>query len=424
MTAFCGGGTSAPKPGVDGIVQISAEVAGSLIGAEFGPIGADVLGTLAAMQAPIITNNFCAGEPPADPHITQTDLFNAAQLYQPLVSGPAILRLGQWIQCQLWPLMCECTSGTTPPITTTPIPPTQIIPAPGGGTVTGQPCWTQIYSGTVPAGNGNGLFTGLTNVTQQLMPSYWLAAGNSVPGITDAWIIPANDPTIYQADATLTVDSVPVNGVQFNVNEYSPGWTGEYSVTLAPGSVHSGVTTGSESFGLPPTPWNQAPRRLQVNNDDTTPHTFTVKWTIWCNPPAPATPCCPPDPALQTYLDRILGIVQQILADQGASTTPGYKLGTQHTGLSGSGSLTVNDIVGVQVAITAKPPTRVIEGNPPYIYDMGWMSILTVDGMIEEKRISRDSQIWLPVSGRLATTVGYFLNSGVTANITELVPGP
>lgn len=50
------------------------------------------------------------------------------------------------------------------------------------------------------------------------------------------------------------------------------------------------------------------------------------------------------------------------------------------------------------------------------------MSVMTGDGMIEERRLTRQFQVWLPQSMPLATTFGFFLFPGVVATITELVP--
>ena len=95
-----------------------------------------------------------------------------------------------------------------------------------------------------------------------------------------------------------------------------------------------------------------------------------------------------------------------------------------HGGLSGSGSLAISGLVGIQIDITSPLPPRQLEGTPPYIWDLGWMSILTPDGMIEERRITRDTQVWQPHLMNEATTLGYFFKEGVVGTITELQPEP
>jgi len=42
--------------------------------------------------------------------------------------------------------------------------------------------------------------------------------------------------------------------------------------------------------------------------------------------------------------------------------------------------------------------------------------------MIDETRITRQSQVWASRLAPLATTYGYQLNQGFTATVTELVP--
>jgi len=47
--------------------------------------------------------------------------------------------------------------------------------------------------------------------------------------------------------------------------------------------------------------------------------------------------------------------------------------------------------------------------------------MLTGDGMILERRVTRQHQLWIDPTWPLATTIGYFFNPGVTATITNLV---
>jgi hypothetical protein len=47
---------------------------------------------------------------------------------------------------------------------------------------------------------------------------------------------------------------------------------------------------------------------------------------------------------------------------------------------------------------------------------------MTGDGMIEEKRITRDTQVWQPRLIQEASTFGYFFKDATVATITELQP--
>lgn len=154
-------------------------------------------------------------------------------------------------------------------------------------------------------------------------------------------------------------------------------------------------------------------------------------------PGMPVQPTFPCDPAV---LCNALVAIQKQLAALALVVGENYTLtgilqrfglpfaylpGTQHASLIGSGSFAVERLVGVRVDITSRPGGgRELVGNPPYLWDMGWMSVMTGDGMIEEKRIAQDPQIWQPRLMAEAITFGYWFNPGVVATVTELRPEP
>lgn len=95
--------------------------------------------------------------------------------------------------------------------------------------------------------------------------------------------------------------------------------------------------------------------------------------------------------------------------------------GAVHTSLTGSGSFPVSRLIGMRVDVTSHLSDHPdLEGNPPYVWDQGWMSILTGDGMIEEKRLSQTHFEWLPKQMPLALTFGYSLRPGTVVTFTEL----
>jgi hypothetical protein len=101
-----------------------------------------------------------------------------------------------------------------------------------------------------------------------------------------------------------------------------------------------------------------------------------------------------------------------------------YVPGTQHGPLTAGGSFTVGGLCGIRVDIGTDQTLRQLEGTPPYLWDLGWMSIMTPEGMIDERRITRDGQVWQPRMIQEATTIGYFFKEGITGTITELWPEP
>jgi hypothetical protein len=99
--------------------------------------------------------------------------------------------------------------------------------------------------------------------------------------------------------------------------------------------------------------------------------------------------------------------------------------GAAHSNMVASGSFAISRLIGMKVEITGLAQEHhELVGNPPYVIDLGWMSILTADGMIEEKRIAQMNQQWFPTQMQDALTFGFFLNPGVTARFTELQAEP
>jgi hypothetical protein len=95
--------------------------------------------------------------------------------------------------------------------------------------------------------------------------------------------------------------------------------------------------------------------------------------------------------------------------------------GTNHIGLSGQSQFVVSQLAGVIVSIIAAPPHRQEPGNPTYEWDQGWLSISSAGGMLEEKRLTRNAQVWMPRLVNQATLFSYYLFPGVVVNITELL---
>jgi len=94
-----------------------------------------------------------------------------------------------------------------------------------------------------------------------------------------------------------------------------------------------------------------------------------------------------------------------------------------YMGLTGDGAIGISRLAGLQVDLQSKPPNTVeLKGNPPYLIDMGWRAINDSNGMLAEKRITRDAFTWLPEGIQAATAFTYSLFSGVAINVRELKP--
>jgi hypothetical protein len=102
-----------------------------------------------------------------------------------------------------------------------------------------------------------------------------------------------------------------------------------------------------------------------------------------------------------------------------------YTLGTVHDGLSGSSSLPISGIVGLLLEITTDVDGASDQvGNPPYLWNRGWFSVSNGDGLIEEKRLTRQNQIWLPAHMSMTDRLGWWLPDGLVVKATELLPVP
>jgi len=102
-----------------------------------------------------------------------------------------------------------------------------------------------------------------------------------------------------------------------------------------------------------------------------------------------------------------------------------YVRGQRFSALAGSGSRAIARSVGLLLEVTAFPASNVqILGAPPYIMDLGWVSVLTADGMLDEIRLTRQATSWLSKLIPTAVSVGYALRDGVTLDITELLAEP
>ena len=129
--------------------------------------------------------------------------------------------------------------------------------------------------------------------------------------------------------------------------------------------------------------------------------------------------CCPPDPSIALGLQTIINLLQNLHTPPAGT----YKKGTVHSGLTGSGTLSVTGLFGLQIQLTSGVPTQIqFPGVPPYERSVGWMSVLTADGMIDEVRITRQNQVWASALARYATQVGFQLNAGFSMTVTELLP--
>jgi hypothetical protein len=134
--------------------------------------------------------------------------------------------------------------------------------------------------------------------------------------------------------------------------------------------------------------------------------------------PGPLQPCCPPDAALSGRIDQILQLVTLV---QRQIAPFGYVPGAAHPGLTGHGSFAVQGIIGVKIHLSATNLSGGLrDGSPQELFDQGFITLGTADGFEHSVRVDHQDQLVLPIAAGAFTVVGYSLEVGVTATITEL----
>jgi hypothetical protein len=129
--------------------------------------------------------------------------------------------------------------------------------------------------------------------------------------------------------------------------------------------------------------------------------------------------------ALNDVNRKLIALQELVTLMQRFSVPFGVIPGTVHTGLSGRGSFTIDRLIGLSLVVTAHTPSRPdLEGNPAYVWDQGWVSVVDGDGLIQEKRVSQTRLTWLPSHMALGVTVGYDFRPGTVVDVTELHAEP
>lgn len=151
-------------------------------------------------------------------------------------------------------------------------------------------------------------------------------------------------------------------------------------------------------------------------------------------PTGPTFPCDNVDPCAALVAMQKQLAALQVAVQSGLELTTllqrygepfAYIPGAVHSGIASSGSFQISRLVGVRVTVTERAGTeQLFSGTPTYISDLGWISLLTGDGLIDEIRLTRDSQAWFPRLMPLALQLGISLREGVVVDVQELEAEP
>jgi hypothetical protein len=346
----------------------------------------------------IDTDQLCALGPPDWP------AFDALQLAALLSGNPyaeaaaAGASVIQLVANILWQLQCQCTPPeVTPPLNPAPgapvdvpvINPPSIVTQPNDGIaclVDYPVSYTSPALGVPTGGDYAQISYGSQDVRRIRALTNHVVSGSTHPQMTAdiAWFAPG----------PILISRSPMVNIP-------PGQHAAFDFPVLPGS-------------------NKAD--LEIFTNSTSTDLVGGALEAFCGPGG-AQPCCSgTDPrllALLTRVDNLTTLMQRYSLP--FASVPGV----QHTALSGKGSFAVNDLLGLRLDVTAHTSSRPdLEGNPAYVWDQGWVSIVTGEGMIDEKRVSQTHLQWTPRLMQLAITVGYDFRPGTVVTITELKPEP
>lgn len=406
MTGPCSGaGVGTPKAGLSATQYVGPGAIGGALAGLSGWDGAAVGASIGLLTYELST--FCPDGPPAMPTFDAADITNI--LYFPYLptSAASLQKLRDFVSNLFWPLMCDCSSGTS----------TLGSPSafPSGGAqaiVVGVP-----NVGCEGLTNSNG--TGGPYVAPAGLGTF--SAGSTAnPLAYIQW--PVSTPTSFR----ITLQNQIVSGAGATLVfayeqrlSYSTTHSGGVpTVSVAPGATQVRTITADPTKAI---------FELWVDSTTGTGGSTLTGTTIeaFCGGASPSgtqQPCCPPDAATQAQLDQILAMVTLI---QRQAAPFGYVYGDNHTALSGHGSLSVSGLIGCSVDVTTLPASYGrAEGSPERLFDLGFVTLGTADGYERSRRIDADGTLFLPPQSGAFTAIGYTLSPGVVVSIRELVREP
>jgi hypothetical protein len=340
----------------------------------------------------------CSADPPGWPSLDAQDLLALITRDKFGLALVATQKVVQIVHNLLWYAACECISGATPALPAQPSAPAG-TPAFNPPSVVRTPTNMPCNSFTDSLQN----FTANAGLSRTQLGWEGLTATSARAIIKTAQVV-APGPTL-----TITIEQQqqrfgPLVVVSTRNYTMPPG------VTL---DLTFPIITPADTF-------------LYKVQADATSGTTSEQGTleIYCQgeQPGPIGPPCPPDPTMLGLLYQILDMATLI---QRQAVPFAYVASTVHSGLTGSGELAVADLLGVLVELTTVPATLGrVAGDPTRLFDAGWLALGTADGWGWRQPVETALKLALPAPSGLYTRIGYSLQVGVVARITELVREP
>lgn len=325
-----------------------------------------------------------------------------------------------------------------------------ICNAPGGGTgcdsthaVTGS---GTSYSGPVPAFTFAGKFKALNSGTElrQILvdnmitpfhgPSHvyvWSSAGTllqstafTFPGTGSSYTVTLSTAVPLTSGATYWI-GLDLNGGFTWINWFLASFSTNSMI-----QVLGGGDGGSGSVGVFP-----------INQYNTWYSFHPVVCPTAAPPPSSSSPSQPADIIIPPVLScgttadlctavrqldqRLTQIYTLVTLIQRHAAPFAYVPGAVHSGLTGTGSFAISGLLGLRVQLASEHPGEpILPGNPPYLWNQGWLSVNDSNGLLEEKRLTRDGMEWFPRFMETATSFNWDVAAGVTMVVTELEAEP
>jgi hypothetical protein len=417
VSAGCNGGPSTSKLGAPVQLVLGSATLGLILGE---------LASQFTVVAPLFDGvvfyaaTLCGQDPPPMPVWEASDALVIALGQESPFYAQTFAKMTALIANWAFDKLCDCTGPAPGPALVAPSPPP-------GSAITNptpnQPCFQGNYAGEPPVNPNSSLLNDVDVTAPLLSTDGRIRTGDTHSNSGQIYGVPAGSTLVtWTGYNPPTASGAGANGQfgfaiwPFDVNMVagSPIPFGPVDGTIA------GTYTGMWEIPSWVSFW-----LLTVRQDDI-PGIVAIEpprmqTQVWCGGSVPGgqEACCPPDPSITFALNQIINQLQQLAKPQ----VKAYTKGNQHLALTGTGSITVAGLFGVQLQLTTGVPTQIqFPGVPPYERSVGWCSILTGDGMIDEVRITRENQVWASALAPYAITVGYQLNAGFTMSVTELLP--
>lgn len=416
---ICSSGVSAPKPGVATSIVVDQAYIQSIL----PPALAWLYPYLPFMHGLQIGDvpTFCSVDPP-----TWT-VPSGGDIYAFVTGGPIgqVQTVTQFLQditrAYLWYGLCECSSVATPAPPSAPAAPSDLPAVNPPGIVGSQPGACASTTGEARVLTTDGQRDLIHNV------NYGYVGGPAVSSLYTP--IPTGAQRAHLTFTRVRYVTAPSGGFSMTTGYMSVFDGATFITDVGPATMVIGTNPGN-----PPSVWTadySVPSSatdfiLHANCGDPTEscvYNVSVDW--YCDSgtiPSGGQSCCTAtDPITTGMLSQILQLLTLI---QRQAAPFAYVPGPVHSGLTGTGSITVQGILGLHASCTTAASTRLIVGTPDVHLELGRLNLGTSDAFVDRVALVVGEQLVVPAAAGIYTIVGYTLEPGVTLTLTELIREP